>query len=174
MTRLVLSVVGDDRPGLVHALSDVVVAHGGNWEECQLADVAGQFAGLVVVSVPEARSGDFKSALNGIDEILKVSLHSAPKEVARPASAPLPQGISLHVLGDDRPGIVHEIADTLVGLGASISRMDTQTRDAPQSGGELFEADLHIVLSPGTDPEVAREALESLAHEIMVDITVGV
>lgn len=173
MTRLVLSVVGDDRPGLVHALSDVIVGHGGNWEECELADVEGQFAGLVVVSVPDAQTEDFTGALDGIGQILQVTLHAARGDVARPANVPLPQGLSLHVLGDDRPGIVHEIADALVRLGASITRMETRTRNAPESGGELFEADVHVVLPRDTDPEAARSALESLAEEIMVDISIG-
>lgn len=174
MTRLVLNVVGDDRPGLVHALSNVVVEHGGNWEECQLADVDGRFAGLVVVTVPDMRAGGFTTALGGIDTILHVTFPGTQGEVTYPTDVAVPEGLSLHLLGDDRPGIVHEVADTLVRLGASISRMETRTRATPESGGALFEADLYVTLPPDTDPGVARDALESLAHEIMVDISVGV
>ena len=52
MTTLVLTVIGDDRAGLVKALADVVSAHDGNWEQSHLAELAGQFAGIVVVTVP--------------------------------------------------------------------------------------------------------------------------
>ena len=31
MATLVLTVIGDDRAGLVNALADAVSAHGGNW-----------------------------------------------------------------------------------------------------------------------------------------------
>ena len=64
MPRLVLTVIGDDRSGLVRALADVVTEHGGNWEESQLAELAGKFAGIVVVSVPEARAEEFATALS--------------------------------------------------------------------------------------------------------------
>ena len=47
MSRLVLTVIGDDRAGLVNALADVVSDHGGNWEHSQMAQLAGKFAGIV-------------------------------------------------------------------------------------------------------------------------------
>lgn len=174
MTRLVLSVVGDDRPGLVQALSDVIVGHGGNWEECGLADEAGQFSGFVVVAVPDARARDFTTALGGIEELLRVTPYAVPDDFVRPAMPPAAPGLSLHVLGDDRPGIVHQVADALVELGASISWIKSLTRDAPESGGQLFEADVHVVLPAGADQDEARGALESLAEEIMVDVSVVV
>ena len=52
MATLVLTVVGDDRAGLVATVADVVGAHGGNWESSQLAELAGAFAGIIEVSVP--------------------------------------------------------------------------------------------------------------------------
>ena len=35
--HLVLTIIGDDRPGIVSALADTVATHGGNWERSQLA-----------------------------------------------------------------------------------------------------------------------------------------
>ena len=60
--RLVLTVIGDDRAGLVEALSDVVAAHGGNWEHSQLAELAGKFAGIVVVSASADRIDALKAS----------------------------------------------------------------------------------------------------------------
>jgi glycine cleavage system regulatory protein len=54
MATLVLTVIGDDRSGLVSALSGVIADHGGSWERSQMARLAGKFAGIVVVSVPDA------------------------------------------------------------------------------------------------------------------------
>jgi len=47
MTTLVLTVVGADRAGLVAAVADVVTEHGGNWENSELAELAGAFAGII-------------------------------------------------------------------------------------------------------------------------------
>ena len=43
---IVLTVIGDDRAGLVHALSDVVSRHSGNWERSQMAELAGSSRAL--------------------------------------------------------------------------------------------------------------------------------
>ena len=54
MATLVLTVVGDDRPGLVDALSGVIAAHDGNWEQSRMAHLAQKFAGILLVQVPDA------------------------------------------------------------------------------------------------------------------------
>lgn len=51
MAKLVLTAIGDDRAGLVSALSDAVAERGGNWLESQLARLAGKFAGIALVEV---------------------------------------------------------------------------------------------------------------------------
>lgn len=48
MATFVLTVIGDDRPGLVSALSARVSARGGSWERGQLIHLAGKFAGVVL------------------------------------------------------------------------------------------------------------------------------
>ena len=63
MTTLVLTVIGDDRSGIVNALAEVAAAHDGNWERSQMAELAGAFAGIVVVTLPEQRVADFTAAL---------------------------------------------------------------------------------------------------------------
>ena len=54
MESLVVTVIGKDRPGLVESVSAVVEAHGGNWVESRMSRLAGEFAGILRVSVPAA------------------------------------------------------------------------------------------------------------------------
>ncbi len=56
MATFILTVLGDDRPGLVSALSAPISAHGGSWERSQMSRLAGKFAGIVLVAVPDARA----------------------------------------------------------------------------------------------------------------------
>ena len=53
MTSLVLTFVGDDRPGLVNAISEKVLEFGGTWLESRSVRLAGKFAGVVLVQVPD-------------------------------------------------------------------------------------------------------------------------
>ena len=49
---LVLTLLGNDRPGLVNSLADTIASHGGNWLESRMARLAGQFAGIVRIECP--------------------------------------------------------------------------------------------------------------------------
>ncbi|MGB7961400.1 MAG: ACT domain-containing protein [Propionicimonas sp.] len=167
MARFVLTVVGADRAGLVAALADVVSAHGGNWEDSQLAELAGTFAGVVVVSVPAPLVSEFTDALHSLDGLLTVTAH--PGVVESPLAAEWRQ-LTLTVLGDDRPGIVREVSTTLNTHGLSIEHMATQTRDAPMAGGRLFEAEVVARVPESADLSALRADLELLAAEILVDI----
>ena len=52
-TSLVLTFVGDDRPGLVNAVSEKVADFGGTWLESRSVRLAGKFAGVVLVRIPD-------------------------------------------------------------------------------------------------------------------------
>src|SRR5687768_4630656 len=62
-TSLVVTVIGDDRPGIVEQLSDRILAAGGNWEESRMARLAGKFAGLLRVSVDAERADALAAGL---------------------------------------------------------------------------------------------------------------
>ena len=55
MKTLVLTVIGDDRPGLVSALSARLNAQGALWQRSQMSRLAGKFAGIVEVVVPAGK-----------------------------------------------------------------------------------------------------------------------
>lgn len=166
MARLVLTVVGDDRTRLVSTLAGVAAAHGANWEESQMTELAGKFAGVVVLGVAEAAVPQLTSALEAaVGEQLTISVQQVT-DAGRPAG----QTLSIHVLGNDRPGIVHEVSSVLARAGLGISTMTTECRDAPMAGGQLFEATIVGTVPTGFDSEPVRGGLERLASEIQVDI----
>ena len=168
MSSLVLTVVGDDRAGLVAALAEVVSAHGGNWEHSQLAELAGTFAGIVVVSVPDDRAAELTTALGQLDGLLKVTAH--PGHETHPDAT---QELALDVLGNDHPGIVRDISAVLSWHALSIEELTSETRDAPMAGGRLFEAHVVARVPQGADLVAIRADLERLAAEILVDIHLG-
>lgn len=167
MVSFVLTVLGDDRPGLVDSLSGVVSAHGGNWERSQMARLGGKFAGIVQVNVPSASAAALQSALAALSEegLLQVRVDTA-------GSAPRADGhrFVLSLVGTDRPGLVHSVSSALAEIGASIEELDTATSPGPMSGGALFEATAAVVLPEGVSIESVRARLEALADRLMVDI----
>ncbi|PYD02449.1 amino acid-binding ACT protein [Microbacterium esteraromaticum] len=167
MTTLILTVAGADRPGLVSAVADVVAAHGGNWENSRLAELAGTFAGVIEISVAADRVDALRGDLDALDGMLAITVHEGADTSASDAD----QRISITVLGNDRAGIVREISGVLSTHALSIEDMTTHTRDAAMAGGRLFESLVTATLPASADLEALRADIERLTHDLQVDIT---
>lgn len=168
MATLVLTVIGDDKAGLVNAVAQVVARHGGNWERSQMAELAGKFAGIVLVTVPDARRDALVTDLEPLHGMLDITAQAGEEQLE--VSAAGAETFTLDLIGGDRPGIVREITDVLAAHGVNIDSLRTETRDAPMSGGRLFEASARLEVPQGADIGALRVALERLANELMVDI----
>lgn len=167
MTTLVLTVIGNDRSGIVNALAEVVARHDGNWERSQLSELAGAFAGIVVVTLPEGNAAAFTAGVEALPD-LTVAVHDADASAAVEPDTRL----TVELLGNDRPGLVRELTSVFTEHGLSIEEMETGTYDAPMAGGRLFEALLVVPVPSGAETDALRSDLEKLAMELMVDITV--
>jgi len=166
-TSLVLTVIGADRPGLVEALSEAVAAHGGSWLESRMAHLAGHFAGLLRVAVPEDRREALEADLGRLEARgLRVMIAPARAATATPPAAPL----RLDAVGQDRPGIVREIARALSAQGVNVEELETHTDSAPMSGELLFHVSARLRPPAGVGAEALRGALEKIADELMVDL----
>ncbi len=168
MATLVLTVIGDDRAGLVNAVAQVVAGHGGNWERSQMAELAGKFAGIVLVTVPDNDVDQLVAALEPLHGMLDIMAQPGSPELD--VVAPGAQRFVLDLIGSDRPGIVREITDVLAAHAVNIDTLRTETREAPMSGGRLFEATAVLEVPGEVDMGALRVALERLANELMVDI----
>lgn len=179
-TTLVLSVIGDDRAGLVKALADVIAANDGNWERSHLSELAGKFAGIVVVTVPADRADALREALAPLEGLLDVTVHGAADKAATASAAAsgdadateeAPVQVRVELLGNDRPGIVGAVSGVLADHGLSVAELVSGTRPTPEAGGQLFEAVATATAPAGTDLAALQSDLEDLATEIMVDLT---
>ena len=168
-TTLVLTVLGDDRAGLVSAVSAPLKQHGASWERSQMARLAGKFAGIVEVAVDSSAADALSLDLRALSG-QGLSVHVEP---AAAEAEPAGPHFTLDLIGADRPGIVADISALLAGSGVSIEELSTQVRGAPMAGGLLFEAHATLVAPPDTDGAALRNALEQLADELMVDLTLA-
>ena len=170
MATLVLTVIGDDRAGLVDALAGPIATHGGNWDRSHMARLAGKFAGIVVVSVPDERTDELTAELGTLaaQGLLDVTVAIAAAD--RPHEHD--KFLTLHLIGQDRPGIIREIASALAKLNVSIEELETSASSAPMSGEFLFEATATLRVPAHSEPDDVRSTLEDLANELMVDLDV--
>jgi len=169
MTTLILSVIGSDRPGLTQALAGAVLSAGGNWLESHLSRLGGLYVGSVLVEL-EADSVDvLRAAVRDVDaQGLEVRIAPALEAAGAAGDA-----VRFSLVGQDRPGIVHQVTGVLSGLGANIEAFDTSLSVEPHSGAPLFHMDARLRLPPTLDADAVRAALEEISGEIMVDISLS-
>ena len=165
MTRLVITIVGDDRPGIVANLAAAVADHDGNWLSSSMSNLAGQFAGIIEVDVDEARCDDLAGAIGALEglQVHSVRGQGAPDESELSVA-------TLDVVGVDQPGIVRRLTDLLRSHGISLLQFASWTEPAPNSGDELFRAAAEFALTEGLDLDALADALETLADEAALDI----
>lgn len=164
---LVLTVLGPDRTGLVEALADRIAAAGGNWEASHMARLAGQFAGIVLVTAERDQADQVRSALRGLDD-LEMSFRMSTV----PAPAPGDR-VRLELTGADRPGIVRDVARVLAERGVNVEELGSSVTSAAMSGEPLFTARAVLHLPPALTLADLRRGLEALSSELMVDLTTG-
>jgi glycine cleavage system regulatory protein len=169
MESLVVTVIGKDRPGLVESVSATVEAHGGSWVESRMSRLAGEFAGILRVSVPAAQADVLSEALEALRaDGLRVVVERGVEEQVEEGHL-----IVLELIGGDRPGIVHKISEALAARGVNVDELNTECEGAPWSGDTLFKAMARLRAPKGLDLDQLREGLEAIAADLMVDISIG-
>lgn len=165
---VILTVVGSDRPGLTRAIADAVFAAGGNWLESHLSRLGGKYVGSVLVELPEDKLAQLEKAVRAIDAVgLKVEILPSATHEDRSG-----QPLGIEIVGQDRPGIVREVATVLAGLEVNIEDFTTAIEDSAWSGAPLFRGKAKLLVPAGVSTDQVREALERISGEIMVDFTV--
>ena len=164
---LVLTVLGDDRPGLVESLAHLIAAHEGNWLESRMARLAGKFAGILRTSVPEGNAPALINALQrfesqGLKVVISSSTSDTPGQDYR--------WLMLNLVGSDHRGIVRDIAHALAQRGINIDELHTESTNAPMTGDLLFKATIHLRVPLHVVIAELQTTLEKLAHDLMVDI----
>ncbi|WP_022961722.1 glycine cleavage system protein R [Halopseudomonas pelagia] len=166
-TPLVLTVISADKPGLVESIAQVINRHGGNWLESRMARMAGQFAGILRVDIDADKVEALRIDLDGLTHL------GINVQVAVSGQADDPQLTHLHLslLGNDRPGIVHEVSQILARHGVNVEKLDTECSAAPMSSDLLFKAKADLGIYPQTDLDALRNDLENLADDLMVELS---
>lgn len=166
---LVLTVIGEDRPGLVEALAALIGEFDGSWDESRMARLAGHFAGVVQIHLPEDRAAALVAALPSLtDRGLSVSVVDSDWSMA---TVDHRDSFRLELVGQDRPGIIREISAALAELGVSVQDLRTVVESAPMSGEALFRAQAELAPPAGVGRDQVRASLERLADDMMVDMT---
>jgi glycine cleavage system regulatory protein len=134
-----------------------------------LAEIAGTFAGVVVVEVGDDRVDEL---LTNLLVLREQGLHVTAQQVEEPVVAPDADEVRLRLTGDDRPGIVHEISTAINDAGISISRLGTVTDLSAEDGGRGFEITAQLTVPVEVDLDAVLDSIGEVAVRLGIALHV--
>lgn len=170
MKKIVVSVLGQDRPGIVATVSKILYAHGCNIEDISQTILQAEFAAILLVdcplSCPDDLKGDLKQALEPLGLSVIVRTAASPPHGGAQPTKPLVVTTS----GPDCQGQVARVSEVIQRAGGNISELKavshTETDDPRFI--MIFEIDFPASL----DHAMLRRDLEAVCGELGLDYSV--
>ncbi len=165
--HLVISVIGDDRPGIVEELSGIILETGCNIEDSRMSVLGSSFAVILLVSGHWDKVSKLETALAGLQREQGLAIMHK-RTSARHAQGHLLPYLA-EVIGLDHPGIVHELSGFFASRGINIEDMATSSQPAAHTGTPIFA--VHITIGVPTQLHIAtlREDFIDLCDHLNLD-----
>jgi glycine cleavage system regulatory protein len=163
----VMTIIGEDRPGLVESVAALVADHEGNWLESRMSRLGGQFAGILRIEVPYDREAGLFQQLQALS-IRGITVVAQPD--ASGVLPPKSQRCTLEIMAQDRPGIVRQITRALAGYGVNVEELETECASAAMSGETMFKARAVLSIPAGSDTTAIRQTLEKIAADLIAEM----
>ena len=166
--KIIITLFAKDRPGIIRALSDTVLANKGNWRESSLSRLCGQFTGIVHVEVESADRAALVAAFGALSQDgINVTVQNAEGVKTDDNEV---NGLQILVEANDRPGIIKEIADALAAENVNVDNIDTEVESASMAGYPIFRAHMFLAMPDDLSEDDLEEILEGVSDDVMVSI----
>ena len=167
--NFVLTLTGPDRIGIVERVTGLLLNRGGNVEISRMARLGGEFAVLMLVSMPADQFAVLDADLEGLtSQGYKVTTTPAERAEAPAFLGWLPYRIEVH--GADHEGIIHQVARYLSEHNINIESMDTETTPAPITGVPLFTMTAQVVVPPDLSGRDWEAGLDRIGNQMNLEI----
>jgi len=170
-----MSAIGRDRPGIVADLAELIYECDCNLEDSRMTILGSEFAVLLLLSGQAADAERRLSAgCKRLEWEKRLTVFFRPLEgdpAAGSASRPT-VAMECEVHGVDKAGIVARVARVIEEQGANITDLQSEPRPEPQSGTPMYTMRVRLVVPPEHDVASLRRALENVAAELRVELSV--
>ncbi len=166
-SQLVLSALGEDRPGIINELSRCVLNNGCNISDSRMTVLGGEFAILLLIDGNWNTIAKLEDQVAGLEERLGLSITT--RRTARKATRKdlLPYGVD--VVSLDQPGIVYNLAGFFSKRQINIQEMATSSYAAAHTGTPMFSVHLTIDIPASLQISVLREEFMDFCDQLNLD-----
>lgn len=165
---LVITATGRDQPGIVESITQLMLKYQSNVEASRMARLGGEFAMLMMVSVPEEQFDALREAVRGLrEQDYKITTRPTERGGARKYAGYVPYEIV--VKGADNEGIIYHIAHYLTEQNINVEKMDTSVVSAPMNGTPLFMMEAIVLVPPSLTFAALQDELDEIGDNLNVD-----
>jgi glycine cleavage system transcriptional repressor len=168
--QLVLSALGEDKPGIIDELSGCVLGSGCNIVDSRMTILGGDFAILLLVTGNWNNIARLENQIRSLEERLALTI-TARRTISREISKDLlPYGVDVVAL--DQPGIVHNLAGFFSQRKINIQEMVTSTYAAAHTGTPMFSVHLSVDIPANMQISVLRDEFMDFCDQLNLDAVI--
>jgi len=165
---LVITAIGEDRPGIVNELTEVLLNASLNVEDSRMSVLGGEFVVMLLVTGSEASIEVIKQQKDTLANSLNLNLLIKP--TTRRHSNDRHLSYNINVEGMDNPGIVHKLARYLSQHSINIVNMQTTSDHAPHTGTPMFSVNMQVDIPAELNTEQLENDFAALCDELSMDV----
>lgn len=168
MTTVAITVIGNDRPGIVAAVTRALFDVGCNLEDISSTILRGHFSMTMISTCPQGTDpSSVEERLASVAEEFNL-LATVRRVDETPADFQAPTHM-VSVYGADKPGIVYRVTDALARLGVNITDLNSRLIGEPSD--PVYALQIEVQAPADSDLD---EVLPPLREELGVDLSVHV
>jgi len=173
---LVVSALGEDRPGLVNELSRVILECDCGIVDSRMTVLGGEFAILLLVQGNWNTLTKLEMQLKRLEQALNMTIITKRTESRAPAGDVLPYAVEVVAVNQTGIvhhlasfGIVHHLASFFASRSINIEDMVTRSYSAPHTGTPMFSVNLAIGIPANMHIAMLREEFLDFCDDLNLD-----
>lgn len=173
--QLVISAIGSDRPGIVNALSQLIVKNNGNIDDSRMSVLGGEFAIILLISASSSELDTIEHILTEQASSLELSIitkQTSDKLLAEKAQNEKKIPYIVEVLAMDNPGIVYQLTNFFSAREINIQSLQTDRYPAPHTGTPMFAIEMIIAVPQTIIINDLREDFLDLCEDMNLDASI--
>jgi glycine cleavage system transcriptional repressor len=172
MKKMIISVLGQDRPGIIAAVTRILFEQDCNIENVSQTILQNEFSGIFIASVPKTMSeADLHRCLdNGLAPMGLRVFEKRVSEAPPAQSAVAGEAFVITTRGPDRKGLVAIITEIMAAYRVNVTNLQAVFKggDDPDANIMIYEVDI-----PGDiDHQALRRDLRQKAQALSLDISI--
>jgi glycine cleavage system transcriptional repressor len=165
--QLVITALGDDRPGIVDELSNALFRHNLNIEDSRMSVLGGEFAVLLLVSGEQASIDDFVADTASLEQSLNMKI--LVKVTSSTGSKQSMVPYTVEVVAIDHPGIVHKLASFFSSRQINIVDLHTERYAAAHTATPMFSVNMTIGIPTEMSIKALRDEFINMCDDLNLD-----